>query len=83
MAAMDMKLAADGAHCELCGGRVRLNPGNYVRVTGWVEIRSRGGGNAIRGASPPQGAAHKLCVDAFVRGGNRAQQMTFPRIEEL
>jgi hypothetical protein len=68
--------------CGLCGGRVRLIPGNYVKVTGWVEIRSRGGANAVRAQSAALAAAHKMCVDHLVRGEARAQQLTFPRIEE-
>lgn len=56
--------------CPFCGQRVDPNQkGVYRKVTGWVQVRAGGGGNAVRLPSPPQAFAHRFCVDRAARGG--------------
>lgn len=49
--------------CDFCGEPVDpTETGVYKRIVGWVQIRKKGGSNAVSLPSEPMGWMHKHCM---------------------
>lgn len=54
--------------CASCDRVIEPHERSAQLMTGWVEKRRQGGGNAIRAARPHGAFVHGLCLDEIVRG---------------
>lgn len=58
--------------CHFCQQPVSPDsPGTFKLITGWVEVRTQGGGHAVAMPGPPQAFAHRHCVERAKRGGDQ------------
>jgi hypothetical protein len=57
------------ATCELCGGDIDTSAaGTHQWTSGWVMLRSGGGGHAVSLPKRENRWAHRHCVDSASRG---------------
>lgn len=64
-------------NCDLCDEPVTVIVGSYFEVTGWEQVREKGGANKIAKRKRTGKIAHKRCMEDLIAGNSPDQGHLF------
>lgn len=63
--------------CEYCGEPVTAIVGSYFEISGWEQVREKGGANKIAKRKRTGKIAHKRCMEDLIAGNSPDQGTMF------